>query len=277
MAKALSDLLAEKTRLNSLSSTGSNTHNVLAAAQKPKSVFKPCDHYGKTNHRSELCFVKFPEKLTDFRARRAARGPGPSTRGSVAVAATLSACTSELVRILDSGASFHVTSDQSKLASTTPVTDGASVQTTDGTVCHITHKGSLCDPHFTVPNIFFVPELSMDLLSVGQIKDHNCFVGFDDSSCFVHDLRTGEVIGTSRRRRAAPRLYILDSLRLPSLATSPVHVLSATLASVASFAQWHHRLGHLCGSRLSTLIKSGWLGHTSVESDFHFNGCHLGK
>jgi hypothetical protein len=71
------------------------------------------------------------------------------------------------------------------LASTTPVTDGASVQTADGTVCHITHKGSLCDPHFTIPNIFFVPELSMDLLSVGQITDHNCFVGFDDSSCFV--------------------------------------------------------------------------------------------
>jgi hypothetical protein len=177
--------------------------------------------------------------LTDFRARRAARGrgPGPSTRGSVAVAATSFACTSESAWVLDSGASFHVTSDQSKLASTTPVTDGASVQTADGTVCHITHKGSLSDPHFIVPNIFFVPELSMDLLSVGQITDHNCFVGFDDSSCFVQDLRTGEVIGTGRRRRAAPRLYILDSFRLPSLATSPAHVLSATLSSVASFAQ----------------------------------------
>jgi hypothetical protein len=33
MAKALSDLLAEETRLNSLSSTGGNTHSVLAAAR----------------------------------------------------------------------------------------------------------------------------------------------------------------------------------------------------------------------------------------------------
>jgi hypothetical protein len=163
------------------------------------------------------------------------------------------------------------------LASTTPVTDGASVQTADGTVCHITHKGSLSDPHFTVPNIFFILQLSMDLLSVGQITNHNCFVGFDDSSCFVQDLRTGEVIGTGRRCRAAPRLYILDTLRLPSLATSLAHVLSGTLASVASFAQWHHRLGHLCGSRLSTLIKSGCSGHTSVQSDFHCKGYHLGK
>jgi hypothetical protein len=39
------------------------------------------------------------------------------------------------------------------------------VQIAHGTLCHITHKGSLCTPQFTVPNIFFVPELSMNLLS----------------------------------------------------------------------------------------------------------------
>jgi len=100
---------------------------------------------------------------------------------------------------------------------------------------------------------------------------------FDDSSCFVQDLRTGEVIGTGRRRRAAPRLYILDTLRLPSSTASPARVLSAASAFAASVAQWHHRLGHLCGSRLSTLVKSGCLGPTSVESGLHCKGCHLGK
>jgi len=281
MAKALSELLAEETRLKSMSyTTGVSSHSVLAAAQKPRSSSsQPCVHCNKTTHRSENCFAKFPEKLADFRARRATRGrgAGPSPRGSVAVAATSSAGTSSSSWVLDSGASFHVTSDQSQLASTTPITEGASVQTADGTLCYITHKGSLCDPHFTVPNIFFVPELSMDLLSVGQITDHNCFVGFDDSSCFVQDLRTGEVIGTGRRRRAAPRLYILDTLRLPSSTASPARVLSAASAFAASFAQWHHRLGHLCGSRLSTLVKSGCLGPTSVESGLHCKGCHLGK
>jgi hypothetical protein len=69
-----------------------------------------------------------------------------------------------------------VTSDQSQLVSSTPVTEDASVQTADGTLSHITHKGSLCTPHFTVPNIFFVPELSMNFLSVRQITDHNCLL-----------------------------------------------------------------------------------------------------
>jgi hypothetical protein len=121
-----------------------------------------------------------------------------------------------------------VTSDQSRLASTTPVTEGTSVQTADGTLCHVTHKGSLSDSTFTVPNIFFVPQLSMDLLLVGQITDHNCFVGFDDSSCFVHDRKTGDVIGTSRRRKSSPHLYILDTLRLLSSPTTTPHVLAAS-------------------------------------------------
>jgi hypothetical protein len=133
--------------------------------------------------------------LAEFRARRATRGRGTSSTprgsggsgsvGSVSVAATSSAIAPSSSWVLDSGASFHVTSDSSCLVACKPVTDGASVQTADGTSCPITHKGSLCNTHFDVPNVSFVPQLSMNLLSVGQVTDHNCFVGFDDSSCFI--------------------------------------------------------------------------------------------
>jgi hypothetical protein len=161
MAQALSELLAEETRLKSMSSiTCVSSHSVLAAAQRSRNTsFQPCEHCKKTTHRSENCFAKFPEKLADFRVRRATRGrnTGPSPRGSVAIAATSSAGALSSSWVLDSGASFHVTSDQSRLASTTPVTEGTSVQTADGTLCHVTHKGSLSDPTFIVPNIFFVP------------------------------------------------------------------------------------------------------------------------
>jgi transposase InsO family protein len=81
------------------------------------------------------------------------------------------------------------------------------------------------------------------------------------------------VIGTGRRRRDSSRLYVLDSLHLPSAHIA--HVSSA--AYTISFAQWHQRLGHLCGSRLSSLVNKGCLGHTSIESSFHCKGCKLGK
>jgi hypothetical protein len=209
--------------------TGVSSHSVLAAAQRSRTTsFQPCEHYKKNTHRSENCFAKFLEKLDDFLVRRATRGRGigPSPKGSVAVAATSSAGALPSSWVLDSAASFHVTSDQSRLASTTPVTEGTSVQTADGTLCHVTHKGSLSDSNFTVPNIFFVPELSMDLLSVGQITDHNCFIGFDDSSCFVHDRHTWDVIGTGRHRKSSPRLYILDTLCLPII---PRHLMCLLL------------------------------------------------
>ena len=117
----------------------------------------------------------------------------------------------------------------------------------------------------------------MNLLSVGQLADHNCFVGFDDSSCFIHDRRTGTVLGTGHRRSGSPSLYVLDTLRLPHISAHVSSAASSSSPSTSSFAKWHHRLGHLCGSRLSNLINKGCLGPTSIESSFHCKGCKLGK
>jgi len=179
--------------------------------------------------------------------------------------------------VLDSGASFHVTSNQSQLVACKPVVDGVSVQTADGTSCPITHHGSLSNSYFSVPDVSFVPKLSMNLLSVGQLADHNCFVGFDDSTCFIQDRRTGTVLGTGHRRSGSPSLYVLDTLRLPHISAHVSSAASSPSPSPSSFAKWHHRLGHLCGSRLSSLINKGCLGPTSIESSYHCKGCKLGK
>jgi len=196
--------------------------------------------------------------------------------GAVSVAAASPVHAPQSSWVLDSSASFHVTSDKPQLVNCQAVHNGASVQTADGTSCPITSHGSLSTPHFSVPNVSFVPQLSMNLLSVGQITDQNCFIGFYDSSCFVQDRRTGRVIGTGHCRRGSSSLYVLDTLSLPASATSTAHV-SSVASSSAPFAMWHHHLGHLCGSCLSTLISSGCLGNTSVESSFQCNGCKLGK
>jgi hypothetical protein len=51
--------------------------------------------------------------------------------------------------------------------------------------------------------------------------------------------------------------------------------LSPPLASsTSSFFQWHYRLGHLCGSRLSALLHRGLLGSVSGrESLNHCQSC----
>ena len=79
MAKALSDLLAEERCLQALSSSVPHPHSVLAASQRTSAFKEPYKHCGRTNHSSDTCFAKHPEKLAEFRARRAARGRGTSS------------------------------------------------------------------------------------------------------------------------------------------------------------------------------------------------------
>jgi hypothetical protein len=101
MSEALSDLLAEETRLQSMTASHNSVpHSVLAASQRysgsrgPSS--EPCQHCKKTTYRSENCFEKFLAKLADFRARQAAcgRGTGSAPRGLVATATSPSAASS---------------------------------------------------------------------------------------------------------------------------------------------------------------------------------------
>ena len=69
MDQALAELLAEETRLQSMSSFSSVPvpHNVLAASQLvnvPRGTSsEPCRHCGKTTHVSANCFSAHPEKL----------------------------------------------------------------------------------------------------------------------------------------------------------------------------------------------------------------------
>ena len=78
ISDVLASLTAEEARLRSLSPAPPviAPYSVLAAAEKASTFAggpsTPCEHCKKTNHRSENCFSKYPEKLADYRARRAA-------------------------------------------------------------------------------------------------------------------------------------------------------------------------------------------------------------
>ncbi|EEC69957.1 hypothetical protein OsI_00415 [Oryza sativa Indica Group] len=99
MAEALADLIAEETRLCSLDTTPTPvvTHNVMAAPQRVgapmggipefSSIAKSdriCSHCKKVGHISNDCFYLHPEKLVDYRARRAAV-PRPRATASAPV------------------------------------------------------------------------------------------------------------------------------------------------------------------------------------------------
>lgn len=80
-----------------------------------------------------------------------------------------------------------------------------------------------------------------------------------------------DLIGTSRRFRDPRRLWELDwlllastSTRCQSSSTYDATTFSATTSVI--FAQWHHHLNHMCGSRLSSLVCSGVLRKVSDDT-----------
>ncbi len=303
--EAVGAVIADETRLRSLavSHTTPLTHSGVLASQQRGNVrgSSPssgvlCSHCKKSGHTVDQCFALHPELLIEFRKRHPGRQQyrAPARRSSTAAitepdfptkcasvsVASQSTSGDTPAWYLDSGASFHVTSDCSQLVSCQPVKEGASVQTADGTSCSVTHQGSLSSSKFSVPKISLVPWMSMNLMSVGQLADMNYFIVFDATSCYVQDRQSKQVIGTGRRRRGSSDLYVLDILHLPRASTPSIPTVTTSTpraSSVFSFTQWHHRLGHLCGSRLSTLVKQGVLGQVSSNADFNCKGCTLGK
>jgi hypothetical protein len=91
--------------------------------------------------------------------------------------------------VLDSGASFHMTSDSSILSSLRPLDSPLSVVTADGTPLSVSSQGTL-STSFYVPDISHVPRLTMNLFSASQLTDSGCRVILDADSFFVQDRCT---------------------------------------------------------------------------------------
>ena len=90
-------------------------------------------------------------------------------------------------------------------------------------------------PSFHVPVVSYVPKLTMQLISAGQLTDHGCRVILDSDSCCIQD-HTGLMVGTGPRRRDSQRLWELDWLHLPSAASASLVGSPASTSSTSSFA-----------------------------------------
>jgi hypothetical protein len=69
--------------------------------------------------------------------------------------------------ILDSGASFHMTPDRTRLSSICSPYIPLTVQTADGSFLSVVGRGTLSSSSFHVPNVSYVPNLTMQLISAG--------------------------------------------------------------------------------------------------------------
>jgi hypothetical protein len=107
--------------------------------------------------------VTQPSALTSFATASQSSTLGPSSAPSP--------CTYSWY--LDSGASFHITPYCAHLSSLCPYRH-CNVHTVDGSPLSVAGQDTLCSDSFHVPNNSLVLNLTMQLMSAGQITGHDC-------------------------------------------------------------------------------------------------------
>jgi len=104
--------------------------------------------------------------------------------------------------------------DSSSFTSVSPLSS-ISVMTANGTFMPLAGVGSVVTPHLSLPNVYLIPKLKLNLASVSQICDSGDYlVMFSGSFYCLQDLQSQKLIGTDRRENG---LYILDELKVHML------------------------------------------------------------
>jgi len=135
--------------------------------------------------------------------------------------------------LIDSAASNHMTSSPTALHDVRKYDDKQHIQIANGSTLPITAVGSL-GPSLT--NVFVSPDLSANLISVGQLVEENCSIHFDHSGCCVQDQVSGQEIAKGLE---VGRLLPLQSFSIPR----SLFVGCSTIDNNNS-QLWHKKLGH---------------------------------
>jgi hypothetical protein len=162
----------------------------------------------------------------------------------------------------DSACCNHMSPDSQLFSSVIPTTHAPLIQTANGSYISANHTGSVSTPTLSLSDTYLISNLTLNLISVGQLCELGYDLWFDSSGCRVQDPRTNQVLGTGRR---VGRMFELTSLHLPSTPTPPPSQVAHT-ASVFPLSLWHLRLGHVSVQKLRSLVSSGFLGQVKHDS-----------
>ncbi|KAF7121356.1 hypothetical protein RHSIM_Rhsim13G0148200 [Rhododendron simsii] len=158
--------------------------------------------------------------------------------------------------IIDSGASNHMTGIHTSPSSAKPYSGNTHILTANGEKLDIVGTNNLSmsitpNSSLRLPNVFLVPKLTTNLISVGQLVDDDSIVSFSRDGCLIQDRRTGMVKGKGRR---IGRLFALEFER-PNCNTYPCEdpIASATTAPKLLVYQRQRKQGQPTATSLHQL------------------------
>ena len=177
--------------------------------------------------------------------------------------------------IVDSGCSNHMTGVKEKLQNLSEYRGSRVVVTADNSKLPIAHIGNTlvspqwCDEEVPLQNVYHVPGMKKNLLSVAQLttSGHSVLFGPEDVKIYRDLEITKEPVMKGRR-------------------VESVYVMSAETAYVDKTRRnetadlWHMRLSHVSYSKLDMMMKKSMLKglpQLEVRTDSICAGCQYGK
>jgi len=260
-----------------------NCHNCgqchVASNSRPK-----CNHCGKPGHTVDKCWKKHPhmnphtrKNLSNMRpafvATRSNGDPGAICLIGENIDSKNESNTNEW--LIDSGCSNHMTYNKS-LFTTLSKAPTSHVELGNGYKAEIIGCGTITMKILVsgkvVPvkleNVFLVPELGYQLLSVSSFSKRGLSTMFKNGKCVVKEgndtIASGTLHGT---------LYKLDV---------PVHTQTAPRAFVSSTLEiWHQRLAHIDSATIVNMVNKNIVTGIELDktssNDVKCDGCVLGK
>ena len=137
----------------------------------------------------------------------------------------------------DSGASNHMKNTVLSLSNVINYDGNLKINTTDDSFLPISVVGDLSS---SLTDVFVCPELSTNLISVGQLVDNNCNVNFSHSGCVVQDQVSGKMIAKGPKVGRLFPLHVFSSTIIPSF---PLLSFACNVDG-SRHKLWHRRLGH---------------------------------
>jgi hypothetical protein len=113
--------------------------------------------------------------------------------------------------VLDFGALHHMSLDSSTFTFIS-LLPSIPVMTANDTLIPLVDVDYVVIPHLSLPNIYFILKLRLNLAFDGQLCDSGDYLDiFSSTFCCVQELQSQKLIETSHRENG---LYILDELKV---------------------------------------------------------------
>lgn len=178
---------------------------------------------------------------------------------------------------IDSGCSNHMCGDRGMFTNLVDVVQH-SVKCGNNTRMSVAGKGSVKlvfnGTSFVVNDVYYVPDLDNNLLSVGQLQEKGVDVLMHNGLCKIYHPDKGLIACT---KMSANRMFILLNERTTASTQLVENCLHTS--SLDSTYLWHQRYGHLSYKGLRTLSAKGMVEGLPdlAASNFTCTDCFTGK